>query len=146
MGVTWPGIPHWPDEPSSEVYGFVPPGADIDLSGAAESLRRALPGVSIEVHRSAGVVNVVAAFADDWMVRVYRKEGVRGDALEMVRGGFLRDHPNATEIITCDRLVDVMIADPQVSVTAFEALEAARGWLLSQAGVIVVHPDTGEPP
>src|SRR5262245_24241694 len=86
MGVAWSDIPDWPDEPASEAYGFVVPGADIDLAVLAEVLRRKASGrrkgsgVSVGEHRSGGRVDVVAAFAGDWMVRVYLKDGVMDDA------------------------------------------------------------------
>jgi hypothetical protein len=140
----WPGIPHWPDEPSSEGYGFVLPEARIDLGEVAEVFRRQFPGASVGEHRSAGIVDVVAVLADDWMVRVSLKIGVREDARDVASAGFLRDHLRAAEIATCDRLVDLMVADPGVSGAACEALEAALAWLVAQPGVIAIHPDSGE--
>jgi hypothetical protein len=143
--VVRPRIPHWPDEPASEALGFVLPGARLDLAEVAEAFRRQLPAGSVAVERSGGRVGLVAAFGEGWMVRVMLKEGVRSDAEHMATEDFLRDHPRAADIATCDRMVDVMVADPDVSVAAFEALDAARAWLVGQAGVIAVHPDSGEP-
>jgi hypothetical protein len=143
--VVRPGIPCWPDEPASEALGFVLPGAVIDLAEVAEVFRRQLPAESVGVHHSGGPIDLVAAFGDGWMVRVLLKDGVESDAEHMATEDFLRGHPRAAEIATCDRLVEVMVADPQVSVAAFEVLDAARGWLVGQPGVIAVHPDSGEP-
>jgi hypothetical protein len=139
------GIPVWPDEPVSEALGFVLPTAVIDLSAVADLFRQRLPAESVRVYPVDGSAELVAAFDKKWMVRVLLKGGVRSDAEHMATEDFLRTHPRATEIATCDRLVDVMVADPQASVAAFEVLEAARDWLLGQSGVIAVHPDSGEP-
>ena len=54
------------------------------------------------------------------------------------------EHPRAAEMATCRRRVDVLVADPDVSVAAFDCLDTAREWLEAQPGVIVIHPDTGE--
>jgi hypothetical protein len=143
--VVRPGIPRWPDEPASEVIGFVLPGARIDLAEVAAALRHQLPGVAVVEHPPGGPVDSVAAFADGWMVRVLLKGGVQSDAEHMATEDFLRDHPRAAEIAGCDRMAEVMVADPDVSVAAFEALDAARGWLVRHPGVIAVHPDSGEP-
>lgn len=143
--VVRPGIPPWPDEPASVALGFVLPGTDLDLTEVAEAFRRDLPTESVGVDRSEGRVELVAAFGDNWMVRVLLKNGVRSDAEHMATEDFLRDHPRAAEIATCDLLVEVMVADPRVSVAAFEALDAAHGWLVGRPGVIAVHPDNGKP-
>jgi hypothetical protein len=140
-----PGIPKWPAEPADEALGFVLPGAEIDLDGVAEAFRRQLPDESVRAHRVGGRVEVVAAFGDEWMVRVLLNDGIRSDAEHMATEGFLRDHPRAAEIAACDRLVVVMVADPEVSVAAFEVQEAARGWLVGQPGVIAVRADDGKP-
>lgn len=143
--VVRPGIPRWPDEPTSEALGLVLPGASIDLTELAGLFRRQLPAEAIAVDSSRGRVDLVAAFADGWMVRAVFKEGVRSDAEHMASEGFLQGHQRAAEIATCDSMVEVMVADPTVSVAAFEALDAAIGWLVGQPGVIVVHPDSGLP-
>jgi hypothetical protein len=144
MSVAWPGIPHWPDEPTSEAYGFVLPGGDIDLADVAETLRRTVSGVSVGENRSGGRVEVVAAFAKSWMIRVYLKGGVLDEARDMA-GDCFRNHPRAAEIATCDRLVDIMISDPHCTPAAFDCLDIACEWLKAQPRVIVLHPDTGEP-
>jgi hypothetical protein len=150
MSVAWPSIPHWPDEPASEAFGFVLPGADIDLAGVAEVLRRTGSGrrkgseVSVAEYRSSTWVDVVAAFAKGWMVRVYLKDGILSDARDMA-GDCFRDHPRAADIATCDRLVDIMVADPGGHRAAFDCLDAAREWLKEQPGVIALDPGTGEP-
>ena len=54
------------------------------------------------------------------------------------------DHPRAAEMGECRRRVEVLVADPAVSVAAFDCLDTAREWLKAQPGVIVIHPDTGE--
>jgi hypothetical protein len=59
--------------------------------------------------------------------------------------GFLRDHPRAAEIATCDRCLSVSVADPEVHIAAFEVQEVARAWLLGHPGVIAVRADDGEP-
>jgi hypothetical protein len=153
MSVAWPGIPHWPDEPVSEVYGFVLPDMELDLSKVASIFRETGSGVSVGEYQTNDEVNfrhrpvvsqVVAAFAENWMVRVYLKVGVLGDAQQMADHCF-RNHPQAAEIGTCDRLVDILVADPDCSVAAFDCLDTAREWLKGQPGVIVLHPDSGEP-
>jgi hypothetical protein len=148
MGVAWPGIPHWPDEPVAEAAGFVLPEARMDLAPLLD-LFRALSGrhgAAVGTHSQDGRLDVVAAHAEDWMVRVYFNEGedVQNDA-QLQAADCYAGHPRAAEIAQCARLVQILVADPDCHVAAFDFLDTAREWLKAQPGVIALHPDTGEP-
>ena len=142
------GIPPWPDEPGHEAIAFVLPQAVIDLAPLAELLRERtrVQGGEVSTHDRRGQMDVVAAHGDRWMVRVYLQEGndVLADSRDMA-GDCYADHPRAAEMALCARSIDVMAADPSVSVAVFDCLDTAREWLKAHPGVIVIHPDTGEP-
>jgi hypothetical protein len=139
--VSTPGIPHWPDEPVHEVIAFVLPQAEMDLAPLAEHLRERFPGAGVGTHGRGGQLDQVAVYADGWMVRVYLQEGddALADSRDMAADAFA-DHPRAKEMGECRRRVDVLVADPTVSVAAFDCLDTTREWLKAQPGVIVIHP------
>jgi hypothetical protein len=146
--VSVPGYPEFPGEPEHEVLAFVLPQARLAFEAATELLAdlARTGGAQFATHEWRGVSDRAAAYGDEWMVEVSAQEGddVAADLKDMA-GDCYAGHPRAAEIAACRRRVDVWVFDPAAHVTAFECLDGVREWLKAQPGVVVIHPDTGEP-
>ena len=94
MSVAWAGIPHWPGEPAAEAVGFVLPHAPLDLAPLAALLREGCRGAAVGTRGRDGRLDVVAAPAGGWMVRVYLQQGdgVLADSRAMAAGCYA-EHP-----------------------------------------------------
>jgi hypothetical protein len=147
MGLSIPGYPDLPEDAVHEVSAFVLPQARLDFAALTKLLAEQARAHDAEVatHSWPGVVDQVAAYADDWMVEASFQEGddVLADLRDMAADCYAQ-HPRAAEMATCRCRVDVWVFDPDVSVAAFDCLDTARECLKAQLGVIVIHPETGE--
>ncbi len=141
------GFPSWPEEPVHEVAAFVLAQARLDFALLAQLLseRARARNAQVATDRWRGILDKVAAYADGWMVQISMHEGedVLADCRDMAADCYA-EHPRAAEMATCRCRIDVMVADPALSVAALDCLDTAREWLKAQPGVIAIHPDTGE--